>query len=198
MRGKDVADITAISGRRITPACAGKRCAVTRISNRLWDHPRVCGEKHDPCTRHIDIVRITPACAGKSSAIVCKFWRVVDHPRVCGEKKGGRRRRPQMAGSPPRVRGKGHRAIPERLELGITPACAGKSCNSWIHRQHQRDHPRVCGEKQHPQHIIAQKEGSPPRVRGKVSTCFKVMLGKGITPACAGKSLLSQGYTHFG
>ena len=90
----------------ITPACAGKSRHQFLTANRLWDHPRVCGEKgfvnHDwkglegspPRMRGkeggADPGRtepgITPAYAGKSSRQPgAGRWRR-DHPRVCGEK----------------------------------------------------------------------------------------------------------------
>ena len=68
----------------------------------------------------------------------------------------------------------------------ITPACAGN--RRWVHQQdpHPEDHPRVCGE-QHPlspnPHIIF---GSPPRVRGTAWGARGALVGRGITPACAG------------
>ena len=53
-----------------------------------------------------------------------------------------------------------------------------------------KDHPRVCGEKQL-QHLIATAiQGSPPRERGKVAALGGVGRRLGITPACAGKSIL--------
>ena len=55
-----------------------------------------------------------------------------------------------------------------------------------------RDHPRVCGEKDNPDYVQMFSGGSPPRVRGKASDSLMSLLDYGITPACAGKSLLSQ------
>ena len=51
-----------------------------------------------------------------------------DHPRVCGEKFFEVGEIPHWVGSPPRVRGKELYAQAETDILGITPACAGKSC----------------------------------------------------------------------
>ena len=86
-----------------------------------------------------------------------------------------------------------------RLALcaGITPACAGKSCDVAADGGHGGDHPRVCGEK----HISAlgrlTRRGSPPRVRGKVSGFRPDSRRPGITPACAGKSLVPTNSTHI-
>ena len=73
--------------------------------------------------------------------------------------------------------------------LGITPAYAGKSkfCLSvctvvW-------DHPRVCGEKLRVCPGFKDPKGSPPRMRGKVTSWQDFVSSKRITPAYAGKSL---------
>ena len=73
-------------------------------------------------------------------------------------------------------------------EVGITPACAGKSlCNLYISVV-PKDHPRVCGEKTPMRSEGVRGVGSPPRVRGKGRPGrLRVWLAR-ITPACAGKS----------
>ena len=113
-------------------------------------------------------------------------------------------------GSPPRVRGNHASAGCPAFAGGITPACAGKTssdrwrCCSWW------DHPRVCGENSGPVQCVTDHqgsprvcgenpdvgalqglcEGSPPRVRGKPSGPACPRFYSGITPACAGKTIL--------
>ena len=70
---------------------------------------------------------------------------------------------------------------------GITPACAGKRLSRGICDGPDRDHPRVCGEKPLAQEGGYLDVGSPPRVRGKVSSIGEICTPPGITPACAGK-----------
>ena len=53
----------------------------------------------------------------------------------------------KVMGSPPRMRGKGIADDEARAAVGITPACAGKSCPDGYTPCPARDHPRVCGEK---------------------------------------------------
>ena len=92
-----------------------------------------------------------------------------------------------LIGSPPRVRGKeGLYPVPS-FAFGITPACAGKSRQSYVAKYRIEDHPRVCGEKYTQREVAKETKGSPPRVRGKVSTSEKSDNMLGITPACAGK-----------
>ena len=91
-----------------------------------------------------------------------------DHPRVRGEKFSSSQLRYNLAGSPPRARGKGLIIQQRQIDSGITPACAGKRFpqNSFVRAR--RDHPRVRGEKLASSPKAVQTEGSPPRARGKV------------------------------
>ncbi len=50
---------------RITPACAGKRLAISSISSSEQDHPRVCGEKHSPAVLPTDRKGSPPRVRGK-------------------------------------------------------------------------------------------------------------------------------------
>ena len=52
------------------------------------------------------------------------------------------------------------------------------------------DHPRVCGEKPSRRRCRRHRGGSPPRMRGKVTSSRRRIGAAGITPAYAGKSRL--------
>ena len=71
--------------------------------------------------------------------------------------------------------------------MGITPACAGKSCSSTTLSPRRRDHPRMCGEKQFYEAFNLDPPGSPPHVRGKAKNNISNIISSRITPACAGK-----------
>ena len=45
----------------------------------------------------------------------------------------------------------------------------------------------MCGEKRKPDQTIHPWMGSPPRVRGKGTGKMRLVIRRGITPACAGK-----------
>ena len=131
----------------ITPACAGKTDYAQALPASSEDHPRVCGENpvanklHDifrgspPRVRgkrtdyvlRIEHRRITPACAGKTVPFVKQRKCKEDHPRVCGENWIIARKVTIRPGSPPRVRGKLFCLTPTSPQIGITPACAGKT-----------------------------------------------------------------------
>ena len=111
-----------------------------------------------------------------------------DHPRVCGEKSWMNCIARRKLGSPPRMRGKvvAHGCV--LLDVGITPAYAGKSKKCEKCRPGLWDHPRVCGEKSGQGFGRLVKRGSPPRMRGKASIGPPTSFCMGITPAYAGKS----------
>ena len=50
------------------------------------------------------------------------------------------------------MRGKGPEPKVHTLDIGITPAYAGKSDSGNPHTGRQEDHPRLCGEKVHNGH----------------------------------------------
>ena len=126
MRGKAYRFPFPLPSLGITPAYAGKRLLPADFPVRLWDHPRVCGEKFAPrpassrpsgspprmrgkaIFASCSMVRsgITPAYAGKRNRKRHQCRHGKDHPRVCGEKERTIRQRHTKAGSPPRMRGK--------------------------------------------------------------------------------------------
>ena len=209
MRGKRTICQTGLSCLRITPACAGKTECRKQILRASKDHPRVCGE--NMLSKPIDAVKggspprvrgkptsyghytsnvgITPACAGKTQLPGFWVYSDRDHPRVCGENRNRHGQQTEPVGSPPRVRGKRGIIAGGRGELGITPACAGKTKIAVALLVCGQDHPRVCGENGSSFRIRSIAWGSPPRVRGKHRVAQGQFVQRGITPACAGKTL---------
>ena len=94
-------------------------------------------------------------------------------------------------GSPPRMRGKVIGGFGVLVQIGITPACAGKSALCVNGGARSRDHPRMCGEKTAREFITYLIQGSPPRMRGRVKVTVCQRFRAGITPAYAGKSSLA-------
>ena len=167
MRGKVQPERDVQDAARITPAYAGKR--------------------KPPPDRHKNWGGITPACAGKRLPPLVQHFRLWDYPRVCGEKLSTTSTDIHPAGSPPRMRGKAFGLVLYKVEIGIIPACAGKSALSAGSCPCSRDHPRLCGEKVRAYVKIWNEWGSPPRMRGKGRRVYEATHGAGITPACAGK-----------
>ena len=131
---------------------------------------------------------ITPAYAGKRS-----IWRRSaavrqDHPRLRGEKLRSSVGSSPSSGSPPLTRGKAILHINRVVNIGITPAYAGKS--PVLHPQDVsvQDHPRLRGEKYPLGGNGDDLTGSPPLTRGKASRSRTGRQAVRITPAYAGKS----------
>ena len=70
---------------------------------------------------------ITPADAGKTFRCSFDAFRCRDHPRGCGENHFRIMTVAARMGSPPRMRGKPLRAVLIVVDIGITPADAGKT-----------------------------------------------------------------------
>ena len=189
MRGKPASRDKQGSGRRITPAGAGKTRCLHQPAAVSTDHPRRCGEnsfliyfskpiagsppqvrgKHYPSKNRFPYYRITPAGAGKTYYRRMVQLRLQDHPRRCGENDSLKKHIAEIAGSPPQVRGKLRRKKRRIATSRITPAGAGKTMI-----------------------LIIQKStnaGSPPQVRGKPLLSLSTTYSPRITPAGAGKTI---------
>ena len=86
------------------------------------------------------------------------------------------------------MRGKGLCLHPQPVEVGITPAYAGKSLTIPKLTTRSWDYPRVCGEKAAFTFDFPKEMGLPPRMRGKAVSNSRLKHPDRITPACAGKS----------
>ena len=187
MRGKPRYPVLPALSLRITPAGAGKTQARHIIASINWDHPRGCGENiQQECSTCGQIGSpprmrgkqsadpepenengITPADAGKTVPSSTRFAYATDHPRGCGENFEQVIDVKQVAGSPPRMRGKQTETGGYIFKIGITPADAGKTGSPRGHRPQNGDHPRGCGENRCMFSKYACNIGSPPRMRGK-------------------------------
>ena len=135
--------------------------------------------------------RITPARAGKTRLYIVSYAACKDHPRSCGKDKGGTAANPRQQGSPPLVRERLNRPTFFFFHSGITPARAGKTKRGNIVLQHRRDHPRSCGKDSFhgPADIVCR--GSPPLVRERHRLSVRSISKSRITPARAGKTLIT-------
>ena len=146
------------------------------------------GKATPTCARRLN-ARITPAHAGKSAAYHTVVSHGQDHPRPCGEKSNLKFASVSGIGSPPPMRGKGREILDSVVTKRITPAHAGKSYLPAFKQPFKKDHPRPCGEKGDYCTLGGCYIGSPPPMRGKVTTVFCTCPLARITPAHAGKSV---------
>ena len=148
MRGKPASRDKQGSGRRITPAGAGKTRCLHQPAAVSTDHPRRCGEnpvlhdfravstgsppqvrgKRGNRTEFATGAGITPAGAGKTLTVARSCLASADHPRRCGENS--------------------EHVSRLRRDEWITPAGAGKTPRLKEIINKIQDHPRRCGENQ--------------------------------------------------
>ena len=134
-------------------------------------------------------VRITPAHAGKTALYCASSMSASDHPRACGENWKRALTLSATSGSPPRMRGKRKEVSHGRKGIRITPAHAGKTRTFASSPLSQPDHPRACGENRSRGGAFQFILGSPPRMRGKLSSYSLPFQSWRITPAHAGKTV---------
>ena len=162
-----------------------------RWQNCMGSPPRV-REKLWSMLPMAKLYGITPACAGKTRSLKHSLLQTWDHPRVCGKNIHKQMTNIRTTGSPPRVREKLHFSTHIIITVRITPACAGKTSICKGLPTQKQDHPRVCGKNRNLLVLGLAIMGSPPRVREKQVNVKALLVGIGITPACAGKTSSSK------
>ena len=131
---------------------------------------------------------LIPACAGKTRSIARLRAPSAAHPRVCGENSWLPSETSTTLGSSPRVRGKPPAQRPQRHQVRLIPACAGKTPARPGTRRAPSAHPRVCGENSTKPDGVYLTWGSSPRVRGKREDLRRQHVRVRLIPACAGKT----------
>ena len=211
MRG--TRDLPALKIRKdgIIPAYAGNTRTVSSRFQKIWDHPRVCGEH---CVavcvlpvesgiipayagntaivsqkgKFFSFAGIIPAYAGNTMRALASPISRRDHPRVCGEHKDCSYADMYWRGSSPRMRGTRDEIIVYLGNVGIIPAYAGNTTGVATRRTRWRDHPRVCGEHVWAGHVVGANTGSSPRMRGTPNQIFTNFQPLRIIPAYAGNT----------
>ena len=107
---------------------------------------------------------------------------------MCGENLASPGLSFQVPGSSPRVRGKLTTIPAKAIQIGLIPACAGKTFGCCLLDRDRRAHPRVCGENERAYRASCRQSGSSPRVRGKLFDCDGGFPVERLIPACAGKT----------
>ena len=131
----------------ITPARAGKSQRLQLGGVVHQDHPRTRGEKVPASCDILPFPGSPPHARGKADQTAADQRRGQDHPRTRGEKPPSRCPRWNTRGSPPHARGKVFQTRHHVINVGITPARAGKSKSGWSRKGSFEDHPRTRGEK---------------------------------------------------
>ena len=98
-------------------------------------------------------------------------------------------------GSPPHARGILEYEKSKPVQTGITPACAGNTFRRSVRCKAFWDHPRMRGEYRLPSILVVFPQGSPPHARGIQVIQDALVKSRGITPACAGNTVLKNEIT---
>ena len=111
----------------------------------------------------------TPTRVGKRSSRSCSGYSRRKHPHACGEKSARIVTPLYLPETPPRVWGKGYRALSISQSPGNTPTRVGKRERVDRVRSAHEKHPHACGEKAAPIGPLSSRIETPPRVWGKVA-----------------------------
>ena len=82
------------------------------------------------------------------------------------------------------------------IHQGIIPAHAGKTARARERGESSGDHPRSRGENHRASSIQRRGTGSSPLTRGKRGVLLRALIGPGIIPAHAGKTLADTNHQH--
>ena len=173
----------------LTPANAGTTVAPAASAPTIAAHPRECGddagaaEKGVPCDGSPPRMRgrldagppperdvgLTPANAGTTSDEQTGKIINAAHPRECGDDDVAVAGVPRGVGSPPRMRGRRTLMCGWRPDCRLTPANAGTTSSLPPGSYTPTAHPRECGDDGRTGGPGCDGEGSPPRMRGRLS-----------------------------
>ena len=133
-------------------------------------------------------LRIIPAHAGQTTNQNAHGVSTSDHPRACGANQTWRHERGRRHGSSPRMRGKLAAANLFHAGVRIIPAHAGQTYVTSDGNNNGPDHPRACGANSLPMTFIIDRNGSSPRMRGKLGHVHDRAGEARIIPAHAGQT----------
>ncbi len=133
-------------------------------------------------------IGIIPACAGNTSSLSGGIAVMRDHPRMRGEHITYALEGATSQGSSPHARGTLGVGCCGLWLLGIIPACAGNTTNSYAIVLFPRDHPRMRGEHSCEYVNANTTQGSSPLARGTRRRRSLRLQRLGIIPACAGNT----------
>ena len=133
-------------------------------------------------------IRFIPASAGNAHRAAPSAPSEPVHPRECGERPNSLLGIGEVVGSSPRVRGTRGDAMPALAQNRFIPASAGNACRVASLDPAISVHPRECGERAGSPPMLADQDGSSPRVRGTLGENIFPGMGGRFIPASAGNA----------
>ena len=197
---------------RLIPAHAGKTPGPVGAHQPSGAHPRSRGENKNPehavkysagsspLTRGKRMAglsrsppaRLIPAHAGKTGGYRSSRLPRWAHPRSRGENSSTGLRLTSCQGSSPLTRGKPLPGARGDLRCRLIPAHAGKTMAKTPSWRSGRAHPRSRGENDPVARLKLCAQGSSPLTRGKRGRVCGAWMPRGLIPAHAGKTPVSQ------
>ena len=135
------------------------------------------------------VTGLIPAHAGKTSPVSTEMVSHRAHPRSRGENHELGCKDGEGMGSSPLTRGKLLPSFYPPVKQGLIPAHAGKTFALVLPACQVRAHPRSRGENHITRDTFHLTAGSSPLTRGKPNLSVNCVVGCGLIPAHAGKTL---------
>ncbi len=189
--GKTIDPLTNFFVTTVHPhACGEDNQTHVAPLDHIGSPPRVWG-RHDHGDRGCPAIRFTPTRVGKTLHSH-RLVRIVEvHPHACGEDSGYSAVMVLCQGSPPRVWGRHGLDILFALPNGFTPTRVGKTISTSLINKSHKVHPHACGEDWIFQPRPIYRQGSPPRVWGRLWRMLLWFCYFGFTPTRVGKTAKS-------
>ena len=200
----------------LIPASAGQTLDLWLCVILAWAHPRECGAdvqiaqgvkslqgssprvrgRPAACSSPATGDGLIPASAGQTHFLHRCHRLARAHPRECGADLHRRSATFVNRGSSPRVRGRRTRPTCRSCRLGLIPASAGQTYPFPSCKLSSTAHPRECGADAAKHSEILRRQGSSPRVRGRLDHLRRPRQDRGLIPASAGQTPCYQNGSH--
>ena len=135
---------------------------------------------------------LIPASAGQTAPSLPRSRSPRAHPRECGADRRPAQSGSDQAGSSPRVRGRQRSMGSSPRSSGLIPASAGQTTAINHLFEITGAHPRECGADESTSMRQRNREGSSPRVRGRLCGKPSCEARSGLIPASAGQTSLTR------
>ena len=170
------------------PRSRGENVDRPREDSRLGGSSPLTRGKQTLDPTRVGVTRLIPAHAGKTSLWLSIRSALRAHPRSRGENLVAQYVGSRDVGSSPLTRGKPELTPLEIDDLRLIPAHAGKTRGQESRHEGSPAHPRSRGENQAAKPLGRKDLGSSPLTRGKLPEAHRLLGGKRLIPAHAGKT----------
>ncbi len=169
-----------------SPRVRGTRIGFFLSGCATGSSPRVRGTRH-ACSGDSRGDRFIPARAGNTARRSIRRAATAVHPRACGEHGATKSLARRSPGSSPRVRGTRRGDLAPHVARRFIPARAGNARRLFDVDRRDAVHPRACGEHAECDHLMGDRDGSSPRVRGTLFPFRTLRMPHPVHPRACGE-----------